>query len=139
MDVLEHYDWLKYVASKINVAMSTMTGAFIAGNLPFFATTVLEVFGVGTRNIFARLRYIIACFFFFPSICVAANANKKVEDMKVWICKEENYRKIPITRLTVFLHDLTFHSVGLNALGILTINWNSVGSVIYLLFQAGSS
>lgn len=35
----------------------------------------------------------------------------QVDDVKEWICKEENYKKIPETKLLVFLHDLTFHSV----------------------------
>jgi hypothetical protein len=76
--VLEHYEWLKRITCKINLAVGFMNFAAIGGNLPFFATTVLEVFGTETRNIFVRLRYIIACCYFFPSICLGAVANKKV-------------------------------------------------------------
>lgn len=45
--MLEHYHWLKYIVGKINSAMNLITGAFIAGNLPFYATNVFEVFGDG--------------------------------------------------------------------------------------------
>jgi hypothetical protein len=76
--VLEHYEWLKRITCKINLAVGFMNFAVIAGNLPFFSTTVLEVFGIETKNIFVRLRYIIACCYFFPSIFLGAVANKKV-------------------------------------------------------------
>ncbi|OXA58638.1 hypothetical protein Fcan01_07084 [Folsomia candida] len=77
--VVEQYKWLKKVTSAINRAIGTMTFAFIAGNLPFFATTVLEVFGTETKNVFVRIRYIVACLYFFPSICIGARANKKAQ------------------------------------------------------------
>lgn len=76
---MEQYKWLKKVTSAINRAIGTMTFAFIAGNLPFFATTVLEVFGTETKNVFVRIRYIVACLYFFPSICIGARANKKAQ------------------------------------------------------------
>jgi len=88
--------------------------------------TVLEVFGAGTQNILERLRYVIACLYFFPSICISAQANKKVEGIKEWICREINYSKIPGTTLSVFLHGLSFQSVGISAFGILNANWNAV-------------
>ncbi|OXA62918.1 uncharacterized protein LOC110863165 [Folsomia candida] len=131
VDVLDHYAWLKLITKRMNFAMSLINGAFIAGNLPFYATNVFEVFG--DANIFMRLRYMFYCSYWYPSLFIAAAANAKFEHVKAWICKEENYSRVPDHKLRVFLHEISYHTVGISSFGIITVTWHSVGSIISII------
>ncbi|XP_035701200.1 uncharacterized protein LOC118433391 [Folsomia candida] len=130
--VLDHYKWIKYITGKINGAMALINGAFIAGNLPFYATNVFEVAN-GDANIFMRMRYSFYCSYWFPSLMIAAAANAKFQHIKSWICKEENYSLIPDLRLRVFLHEIAYQTVGIGSFGIITVTWNTVGSIVSLI------
>jgi hypothetical protein len=64
--------------------MGIITICFILGNLPFFATSVINVFVEGSN--FDRAVNLIVCIYFFTSLFLAAKACREVSAGVVCIC-----------------------------------------------------
>jgi hypothetical protein len=145
--VVLEFRWLRHVTAEINSTMSFVLGAFVAGNLPLYATNLLDTFR-DTSNPWMRLRYCVYCMYFFTSLFLAARAAKKVisekliyfevqnlndilqsEAIRNWAYQNENHSHLDPAQLSIVLHEVSGQPISLSSFECLTINYRLFGSV----------